>query len=148
MRASLRLTLVAFLAQLAMRVAHADTPVGILPTIDFKAYFPWLVWVSSEGHDAEFPAGFRYKLLSERSADSSTVEFALVRELPDGTKTVAIRGSGPLSKFDDASKRIVETMSRSVRVTFQRYDLRGVHDFAELQEKMRDFGWETSPVPK
>ena len=120
MRTSLRPTLVALLVLLTMRVGQANEPVGILPTIDFKAYFPYLVWVSSEGRDAGYPAGFRYKFLSERNADSTTVEFALVRELPDGTKTIALRGHGALAGFDKTGQDVVDKLGQSLGVTFLR----------------------------
>ena len=148
MRASLRLTLVALLMLLTMRVGLAGEPVGVLPAIDFKAYFPYLVWASSEGHDSEFPAGFRYKFLSERNADSTTVEFALVRELADGTKTIALRGHGALAGFDKTGQDVVDKLGRSLGVTFERFDLREVRDFEEFKEKSREFGWEEKPVPK
>ena len=148
MRESLRLALVALLMLLTMRIGHAAEPVGVLPNIDFQSYFPYLIWASSEGHDAGYPAGFRYKLLSERNADSTTVEFALVRELPDGTKTIALRGHGALAGFDKTGQDMVEQLGRSLGVTFERFDLREVHNLEEFREKSREFGWEEKPVPK
>jgi len=148
MSIALRLVGSVFAIILALRPVQADTPVSVLPAIDFASHFPWLVWVSSEGHDSEYPSGFRYKLISVRTADSSTVEFALVRQLTDGTKIVAIHAKGPLSKFDESSTRLLETMSRSVNVTFQRFDLRDVRDLAGLNNKIREYGWDASELPK
>jgi hypothetical protein len=148
MRFALRLIFAVLATVIALRPVQADTPISVLPVIDFESYFPWLVWISSEGHDSEYPSGFRYKLISIRTADSSTIEFALVRQLTDGTKIIAIHAKGPLSKFDESSARVLETMSRSVNVTFQRFDLRDVKDLASLNDKIREYGWDSSELPK
>jgi hypothetical protein len=63
----LRTVMVAALALLMAHPVRAAPPVSSLPIVDFEHWFPWLGWVSSEGHDAEFPDGFIYKVLSERS---------------------------------------------------------------------------------
>lgn len=148
MRIALRLVGALLATALATLPSQADTPASVLPAVDFESYFPWLVWISSEGHDSEYPSGFRYKLISVRTADSSVVEFVLVRELSDGTKVIALHAKGPLAKFDESSARLLETMGRSVNVTFQKFDLRGVRDLAGLNDKIREFGWESSELPK
>jgi hypothetical protein len=63
MKLAFRTVIVAVTALLSAQFVRAATPVSPLPAIDFKQTYPWLVWVSSEGHDAEYPKGFRYKLL-------------------------------------------------------------------------------------
>ena len=94
------------IAALLFPIAHptgAETPVSPLPVVDFRQWFPWLVWVSTEGHDAEYPDGFRYKVLSERDADSKLVDFVLMRQLHDGSKIIAIHAR--VSLMRDASCR-------------------------------------------
>lgn len=141
MKLAFRTVIVAVTALLSAQFVRAATPVSPLPAIDFKQTYPWLVWVSSEGHDAEYPKGFRYKLLSVRSADSQSVEFVLLRELPDGSKTIALHARGPLDKFEDAVAKMLDNFAKKFGVTFQRIDLRDVHDFSGFKERANDLGW-------
>jgi hypothetical protein len=129
------------LATLAGRSGGADAPISVLPTVDFKDTFPHMVWVSSEGRDAEYPAGFRYKLLSVRSGDSRTVEFALVRELTGGDKIVALHAKGPLSKFNDAANGIVDDFSSLFSITFEKFDLSEIRTFEDFEARTKELGW-------
>ena len=143
-----RLALVAMFALAAFRPLGAETPVSPLPTIDFKETFPWKVWVSSEGHAPEYLSGFRYKLLSVRSADSRTVEFVLIREIPPDKKIVALHAKGPLAGFDDTAVKLLETVGKKFNMTFQVFDLSDVHTFEEFQTRASDLGWVTDAKPK
>jgi hypothetical protein len=143
----LRGVVVAALAFLLAHPARAETRVSPLPVVDFKQWFPWLVWVSSEGHDAEYPDGFIYKVLSERDADSKLVDFVLVRQLHDGSKIVAIHAKGPLDKFDATASAMVEHLGKPLGITFQRFDLRDVKTLEDLRERARSFGWDADVAP-
>ncbi len=141
MKISTRSIILVTLALAALRSLPAQTPVSALPIVNFKDTFPWKVWVSSEGRDSTYPAGFHYKLLSVRNADSTIVDFALVRELPDGSKVVAIHANGPLAKFDATTAHVLETLSKSFNITFQLFDLSDVRTFEEFQTRAADLGW-------
>jgi len=133
------------IAALLFPIAHptgAETPVSPLPVVDFRQWFPWLVWVSTEGHDAEYPDGFRYKVLSERDADSKLVDFVLMRQLHDGSKIIAIHAKGPLDKFDQTASEMVDHLGKKLGVTFQRFDLRDVKTFEEMRDRAKSFGWD------
>ena len=145
---SARSVLIAIFALAILRPVLGETPVSPLPTIDFKDTFPWKVWVSSEGHDAEYPSGFRYKLLSVRSADSQTVEFVLVREVPPGKKIIALHAKGPLARFDEAAAKLLDTFAQKFNITFQKFDLTDVHNFEEFQTRARGLGWDSDVKPK
>jgi hypothetical protein len=135
--------LIVILAVALFGTAAAETPVSPLPTVDFKDTFPWKVWVSSEGHDAEYPSGFRYKLLSVRSGDSQIVEFVLIREIPPDTKIIALHAKGPLAAFDKAAAKLLDNYARMFKITFQQFDLSDVHNFAEFQSRASQLGWGT-----
>jgi hypothetical protein len=132
------------LLALAM-AAPAGTPADVLPSIDFRAVFPYLAWLSTEGHDDKYPDGFRDKLLSVRSADSQTVEFALIRELSDGTKTVALHARGPLSPFGETATALVNDFSRRYAIRFERIDLTDVRDLETFRARAAGLGWDVSP---
>jgi len=119
-----------------------------LPVVDFTSTFPWLVWVSSEGHDSEYPAGFVYKILTVRSADSTTGEIVLIRQLHDGTKSVAIHAKGALGGIESACQSIADKFSALFKITFQKFDLRDVHDASELQARVKQFGWSEAELSK
>jgi hypothetical protein len=118
MKRTARLVVVAIFALVGLRPLLAATPVSPLPSLDFKGTFSWKVWVSSEGHDAEYFSGFRYKLLSVRSGESRTVEFVLVRELAGGKKIIALHAKGPLVGFDDAAAQLLDTFTQRFKITF------------------------------
>ena len=128
-----------------MSLVSAETPVGILPTIDFRETFPYLAWISTEGQDEKYPDGFRYKLLSVRTADSETVEFAMIRELHDGTKIVALHARGPLAPFGETATAMVNDFSRRYDVEFTRTDLSDVRDLEEFRQRATALGWDVSP---
>ena len=140
--------ILAALAVVALRALPAQTLASPLPTVDFKGTFPWKIWVSSEGHDSTYPAGFHYKLLSVRSADAMTVDFALIRELPDGSKIVAIRAKGPLATFDMSAAHVVETLSKSLNITFQLFDLSDIRTAEEFRARASGLGWGVYELPK
>jgi hypothetical protein len=148
MKLSARFVAIAIFALVGLKPLLAATPASPLPTVDFKDIFPWKVWVSSEGHDAEYPSGFRYKLLSVRSGDSRTVEFVLVRELADGNKIIAIHAKGPLAGFDAAAAKLLDNFTQRFKITFQQFDLSDVHTFTEFQARASDLGWDSDAKGK
>ena len=143
-RRSLRGGLAVALLALAM-AAPAGTPASVLPLIDFREVFPYLAWLSTEGHSDKYPDGFRYKLLSVRTADAKTVEFALIRVLHDGTEMVALHARGPLEPFGESATALVRDFSRRTGVEFRRIDLTDVRDPETFRAKAADLGWDLSP---
>ena len=135
---------IATVALIVATLVHAETPVSVLPTVDLENIYPYLVWTSTEGHDENHPDGFRYKLLSVRSADSRTVEFALIRELTDGTKIVALHARGPLAPFGETATALVSDFSKRFHVEFTRIDLSDVRDLDEFRQRATALGWDVS----
>ena len=119
--------------------AHAEQ--GMLPAIDFKEVFPHIYWVSSVGRDREFPTGFQYKVLSVRLASQDVVEFVLVRQLQDGSKTVEIHAKGPVSSFDATAGRMTDNLGKKLDVKFERHDLSNVRSSDELTKRASALGW-------
>ncbi len=148
MKLTAKLIILATLTFVELRAFPAETLVSPLPTVNFKDTFPCKVWVSSEGRDSTYPAGFHYKLLSVRSGDSTTVDFALVRELPDGSKVIAIHAKGPLAKFDVTAAHMLDTLSKSLHITFQLFDLCDVYTLEEFQTRAGGLGWQVYVPPK
>ena len=125
---------------------YAFAQVGGLPVVDFVDVYPHLIWVSTEGRDAEYPQGFRYKLVSVRREVSQAVEFVLIREVTGGTKVVAIHATGPASKFEETTKGVLERLGAKLGISFERYDLRDVRSFEQFRAKVSAFGWEPERV--
>jgi len=117
-----------------------------LPVIDFVKVYPHMIWVSSEGRDQEYPQGFRYKLLSVRRDDTQTVEFVLLREVPGQAKVVAIHAEGPVSKFEQSTRGVLDRLGRKLNISFEQFDLRAVTNFDEFNAKIAAFGWSSSSV--
>jgi len=59
--------------------------------LDFVSVFPAVSWASETGYDAEYPAGFSYKVLSARHEPSGDFECVVVRQVSDGSKTILRR---------------------------------------------------------
>jgi hypothetical protein len=66
-----------------------------------------------------------------------------VRQLHDGSKTIAIHAKGPLDKFEHTASEMVDHLGKKLGITFQRFDLRDVKDLAELKDRATSFGWES-----
>ncbi len=139
------LTMFAFQAYASPAGVATEAP-SALPTIDFTTTFPWIMWVSSEGHDNEYPAGFVYKILTVRNADWTNGELVLVRQLHDGSKVVAIHAKGTLKGFDGAGQSIADKFSAMFHITFQRFDFRDSHTFEEFREEAQKNGWSVSDI--
>jgi hypothetical protein len=109
--------------------------------IDFTTTFPFINWVSEWGTDESYPEGFCYKVVSVLREPPGTTEFALIRELRDGTKVELSHFSGAADKvsaIDEAVRRLGEQLS----VSFQRFDMRPYRTFAAYKEKATELGWE------
>jgi hypothetical protein len=118
-----------------------DTPEGIV-SFDFLRFFPHRFWVSSWAKDAEFPAGFRYKILSVRDEETKRIEAVIVREEPGGYKEVTIRHPGlSPAEFETDIAEIVADMRQTLGLDLEEQDMSFVRTEDELLECMEDFGW-------
>jgi len=64
----------------------------------------------------------------------------LLRELPDALKDDCTPREGR-DKFEDAVAKMLDNFAKKFGVTFQRIDLRDVHDFSGFKERANDLGW-------
>lgn len=115
-----------------------------LPAVDFATVYPHLVWVSTEGRDAEYPAGFRYKLLSVKRGEQ--VEFVLIRDVANGTKTIAMHAKGAISKFEGAASGMLSRLGTKFDVSFERFDFREITSVEEFKKLAAKIGWDVDPM--
>jgi len=52
-----------------------------------------------------------------------------------------IEASKVVADGENAAAQMLEGLTKKLGVTFQRIDLRDVHDFSGLQERAKDLGW-------
>src|SRR6266404_5541448 len=86
---------------------------------DFVSVFPAVSWASEEGYDAEYPAGFSYKVLSARHEPSGDYECVVVRQVSDGSKTILRRFMVPKDQFP-AVEELVRSYEEAFSVRFDR----------------------------
>jgi hypothetical protein len=118
-----------------------DAPEGIV-SFDFVRFFPHRFWTSNWAKDAEYPGGFRYKILSVRDEDKNTIEAVILREEPGGYKEETNRAPALTpAGFERDLAEIVAEMQRTFGIQFEEHDMSFVRSENEFLECMEDFGW-------
>ena len=117
--------------------------------MDLVRFFPHIFWVSNWAKDGQFPAGFRYKLLSVRDEKENKIELVTVMEEPGGIKTERDRITfSPLSAFERLAPGYVAKLEEAFGIKFERLDLTDIRSEADWEERCREEGfrnWEYSP---
>ncbi len=104
--------------------------------LDFERTFPHVFWTSGWNAD-----GFRYKVLSVRHEPGGALDFVLLQEARDGSKTELLRWSGPADKID-AIADTIELFEEKFAVRFDRVDMSAIRTFEEFETRSREIGWE------
>src|SRR5690348_12417920 len=97
-----------------------------LLSYDFEHRFPHRFWISNWTSDDTYPSGFRYKLLSARDTSSDEIDFLVVVQSADGTKTVLKHLGIAASAFDRTTRIFVDGLAERHRLNFEQLDLTDV----------------------
>jgi hypothetical protein len=117
-----------------------------LAAIDFHQRFPYLYWLSSWSKSAEYPLGFRYKILSTRTGPTGPVEIVIAVEETGGAQTELERTEVSPSQFDKTIAIYVDGISESGDVHFFAMDLSRCRSAADYDRMVGDAGWnDTQP---
>ena len=112
---------------------------------DFLRWFPHLFWVSNWQQDDEYPAGYRYKVLSVQDERESRAEVAVVLELKDGTKSEVARTAGPLHGARSMAMHFTKGLADRFALEFEEQDLSDVRTQVEFDVRATQCGWLLSP---
>src|SRR5438067_1754033 len=106
----------------------AAPPSGSVAIIhfDFVSVFPAVSWTSETGYDAEYPAGFSYKVLSARHEPSGDFDCVVIRQVSDGSKTILRRFMVPKDQFPMVEE-LVRHYEEVFSVRFNRRDFLQAH---------------------
>ncbi|HLQ76144.1 MAG TPA: hypothetical protein VK210_02255 [Terriglobia bacterium] len=112
---------------------------------DFIDTFPLWIWVSSWATDDSYPAGFRYKLFSTRSAQEEC-EFVLVLEERNGEKSEMKRLSGPSAAVRRTALVLVKGLGETYGIEFDEFDFSDVKTAEEFERRVEEFEWPSKSI--
>ena len=115
-------------------------------SIDFQKLFPHKYWVSSWSSDEQYPAGFRYKLLSVRPEPEGLIVLVVILEEKSGAKTEMNRLSVSPSALDRTATIFVDGLSDEYNIEFSELDLTKVRSESEFERIVQAAGWSSAGV--
>jgi hypothetical protein len=128
--------------------AEAPEPQPLV-SFDFKRYFPHKFWVSNWKKDEEYPAGFRYKLLSVRDEQENRIELVTVMEEPGEIKTERDRSTiAPPEAFERLVPGYVAKLEETFGIEFALTDVSDIRDEENWKSVSEDEGfrpWKERP---
>ena len=120
--------------------AMIDNAAGFI-VFDFEDTFPFKFWVSTWGLDTSFPKGFCYKLLSVHDVKQGLVQFVLVREERDGSKSEQMRHAVKAAQAEEAAQYLIGGLVSKFAISFEEQDLSMVRSLEEYQTAADSYGW-------
>jgi hypothetical protein len=124
-----------------------DTSSNGLLKLDFVELFPHKFWISSWSSDSQYPAGFRYKLMSTRREPDNVVHFLVVLEQRNGDKEVLSSLDINAPVFDRVAAKFVDGLAAKYALDFEEQDFSSCRTLAEFDKEVARKGW-TSAEPQ
>jgi hypothetical protein len=115
-------------------------------SIDFITRFPHKYWVSSWSVDDQYPAGFRYKLLSVRPEPEGLIELVVLLEEKSGAKIEMSRLSVSPSALDRTAATFTDGLAAEYKLQFSELDLTGVRSEADFERIVMAAGWRATSM--
>src|SRR4030095_12286451 len=109
-----------------------DDFLGALVTYDFVACFPHVGWISTWSSDAQYPNGFRYKILTVRHDPERKIEVVLVMEEVSGNMRWRLRLDVAAGAFDRTVRSLVAKLAVRFKIEFEEHDLSDVRTADEF----------------
>jgi hypothetical protein len=125
----------------------ANAQVPGLPIVDFTRYYPYMVAVSEEVKNSQWPRGVQWKLISVSDEQEKLVTVALVRR--EGRERIVrvLLAKGPREKAEEGFRSLVTEASEDYGVKFETADLRDVRTFETLKRRAEGSGWGMTALP-
>jgi hypothetical protein len=114
---------------------------------DFVDVFPAKMWVSHWATDAEYPAGYRYKMMSALRARENVVELLVVLEQRSGDKEVLEQLTIRPDAIDRIGRRFADGLSEKFGLDFEEQDFTNCRTEAAFESAARRYGWSMMPRP-
>ena len=111
--------------------------------LDFVRFYPHKFWISDWAEDETYPDGFRYKVLSARDENASTVEIVLLLQARDGTKEEMHRAAVNLAAVDRYTRVFVEGLQSQYGIEFEEQDFSKVRSAEEFEQSVAAYGWQS-----
>lgn len=120
-----------------------------LVSLDFERFFPYKFWVSDWKKDEEYPAGFRYKLLSVRDEQENQIELVTVMEEPGEIKTERDRSTFPPEAFEKFIPSYLAKLKETFGIEFALTDVSDIRSVEDWQGVSKGEGfrpWNKKPL--
>jgi hypothetical protein len=108
---------------------------------DFVDLFPHKFWISDWSADAQYPDGFRYKLLSSRCESRDVIQFLVVLLQRSGDKEILSSLDVATSVFDQVAARFVTGLAEKYGLDFEEQDFSSCRTHAAFASESRARGW-------
>jgi hypothetical protein len=120
---------------------------GLL-NVDFVEVFPHKFWISSWSSDSQYPAGFRYKLMSARREPDNVVHFLIVLEQRSGDKEVLSSLDINAPVFDRVAAEFVDGLAAKHGLDFEEQDFSSCRTLADFDKEVARRGWTSTEPPE